>query len=142
MSTVTPIDEEYVHEESVIISQTDLKGVITYANQKFCEVSAYKIDELIGQPHSLIRHPSMPKAAFAKMWQTIKSGQMWNGLVKNLRKDGLYYWVDAEILPIRNEEEEITGYMAVRKRASRKNIIETEEIYNKMLEEERVEEKQ
>ena len=137
MSKITPIDEEYVHDESVIISQTDLKGVIVYANKKFCEVSAYSLDELIGQPHSMIRHPSMPKAAFAKMWETIKSGQMWNGLVKNLRKDGLYYWVEAEILPVRNEKEEISGYIAVRKHASRKNIIETEEIYSKMLEEEK-----
>ena len=134
MSTVTPIDEEYVYEGNVIISQTDLSGKITYANRMFCEISGYKNEELLGQPHNIIRHPDMPKEVFAKMWQTIQSGQVWNGLVKNLRKDGLYYWVDTEILPIRNNDDKITGYIAARKPASRKNILEVEEKYLKMLE--------
>jgi len=133
MSNVTPIDEEYVYEGSVIISQTDLKGIITYANRKFCEISAYSASELTGQPHNIVRHPDMPKAVFAKMWQTILSGQVWNGTIKNLRKDGLYYWVETEILPIRNDEQEVTGYITVRKPASRKNIFEMEETYEKML---------
>ena len=140
MSKVAAIDEEYVYEGSVIISQTDLKGVITYANKKFAEVSGYSVSELIGQPHNIIRHPDMPKAAFTRMWQTIGSGQVWNGLVKNLRKDGLYYWVETEILPIRNDDDIVTGYIAVRKHASRKNIVETEEIYSKMLDKEGTEE--
>jgi aerotaxis receptor len=76
----------------------------------------------------------MPKAVFQKMWETISGGQAWNGLIKNLRKDGLYYWVDAEILPIVDNEKNITGYIAVRKPSSRKNIDETQEIYKKMLE--------
>jgi aerotaxis receptor len=134
MSNVTPIDEEYFYEGSVIISQTDLKGIIVYANKMFCEISGYSAQELVGQPHNIIRHPDMPKAAFAKMWQTIGSGQVWNGLVKNLRKDGLYYWVDTEILPIRNDNDEVTGYIAARKPASRKNISEVQESYSKMLE--------
>ena len=137
MSKVSAIDEEYIYEGSVIISQTDLKGIITYANQKFCEISGYSVNELIGQPHNIIRHPDMPKAAFARMWETLKSGRVWNGLVKNLRKDGLYYWVETEILPIRDDDNEITGYIAARKVASRKNIIEAEELYNRMLEQER-----
>jgi len=134
MSNVTPIDEEYFYEGSVIISQTDLKGNIVYANKMFCEISGYTAEELVGQAHNIIRHPDMPKAAFAKMWQTISSGQVWNGLVKNLRKDGLYYWVDTEILPIRNDNDEVTGYIAARKPASRKNITEIQENYSKMLE--------
>lgn len=137
MSKATAIDEEYMYEGSVIISQTDLKGVITYANKKFSEVSGYSIDELVGKPHNIIRHPDMPKAAFARMWKTISSGQAWTGLVKNLRKDGLYYWVETEILPIRNDDGEITGYIAARKQASRKNIVEAEAIYSKMLDQER-----
>lgn len=134
MEKVTPIDKEYLYEGSVIISQTDLNGVITYANRMFCEVSGYKVDELVGQPHSIIRHPDMPKAAFAKMWDTIQSGQVWNGLVKNLRKDGLYYWVDTEVLPILDSELKVTGYIAARKQASRKDIAENEALYKKMLE--------
>ena len=133
MSKVTPVDEEYVYEGRVIISQTDTKGIITYANRKFCEVSGYTAQELIGQPHSIIRHPDMPKAVFAKMWDTIKGGQAWNGIVKNLRKDGLYYWVDSEILPILDDDFQVTGYIAARKAASRKDIKENEELYAKML---------
>lgn len=76
----------------------------------------------------------MPKVIFTKMWSTIKDGQAWNGLVKNIRKDGLYYWVDTEIIPVYNDKKEITGYIAVRKVASRKDIEENEEIYRKMLE--------
>jgi len=137
MNRVEAIDEEYVYEGSVIISQTDLKGVITYANKKFSEVSGYSVSELVGQPYNIVRHPEMPKATFARMWQTISSRQVWNGLVKNLRKDGLYYWVDIEILPILNDDNEVAGYISATKQASRKNIVETEELYNKMLDEER-----
>jgi len=137
MNKVTPIDEEYTFDGNVIISQTDLKGTITYANRAFCEVSGYKASELMGEPHSIIRHPDMPKAAFAEMWETISGGQVWNGLVKNMRKDGRYYWVDTEILPIKDEENNVTGYIAARKEASRKDINETQETYNKMLETEK-----
>ena len=134
MDRVTPIDEEYIYEGKVIISQTDLKGIITYANRMFCAISGYKSEELVGQPHNIIRHPDMPSAAFAKMWETISGGQAWNGLVKNLRKDGLYYWVDTEILPIIDTNNKVTGYIAARKPASRKDIEENQEIYQKMIE--------
>ena len=134
MSRVTPIDEEYLFDGSIIISQTDLLGNITYANRRFCEVSGYKVDELVGSAHSIIRHPDMPKAAFEKMWNTISSGHTWNGLVKNMRKDGLYYWVDTEILPIEDENHNVIGYIASRKPASRKNIEENEATYKKMYE--------
>lgn len=134
MNKVTPINEEFIHEGKVIISQTDLSGVITFANRRFCEISGYSVSELVGNPHNIIRHPDMPKAAFAKMWETIQGGQIWNGLVKNLRKDGLYYWVDTEIMPIKDENDQITGYIAARNAASRKDIKENEEIYQKMLE--------
>ena len=134
MEKVTPINEEYIYEGNVIISQTDTNGIITYANRMFCNVSGYKNSELIGQPHNVLRHPDMPSAAFAKMWETIQGGQAWNGLVKNLRKDGLFYWVDAEILPIVDEQQTITGYIAVRKPASRKDIAENDALYKKMTE--------
>jgi len=137
MSKIMPIDEEYVYEGSVIISQTDLKGLIVYANKQFCETSGYTLAELIGKPHSIIRHPDMPTATFTKMWETIVSGQVWNGLVKNLRKDGLYYWVGAEILPLRDEEQNIVGYIAARKPVNKKNVMAVEEIYSRMLEQEK-----
>ena len=134
MNKVTPVDEEYFFEGSIIISQTDTQGNITFANRKFCEVSGYSVDELVGSPHSIVRHPEMPKALFEKIWNTISSGHTWNGLVKNMRKDGCYYWVDTEILPIEDEEHTITGYIASRKPASRKNIEESEITYRKMYE--------
>jgi aerotaxis receptor len=134
MNRATPIDEEYFFDGSAIISQTDLKGIITYANRAFSEVSGYSVEELIGKPHNIIRHPDMPKVVFEKMWSTIQGGQAWNGLVKNLRKDGRYYWVDTEVLPIKDNDEKITGYIATRRSASREDIQENEETYKKMLE--------
>jgi aerotaxis receptor len=133
MNKTTPIDEEFFFDGSVIISQTDLKGIITYANRAFSETSGYSVEELIGKPHNIVRHPDMPKAVFEKMWSTIQSGQAWNGLVKNLRKDGRYYWIDSEILPIKNEEKNIIGYIAASKTASRQDIEENEKIYKKMI---------
>jgi aerotaxis receptor len=134
MSKVMPVNEEYTFEGSVIISQTDLDGVITFANRKFCEVSGYTAKELVGKPHNIIRHPEMPKIIFEKMWNTISTGHTWNGLVKNMRKDGQYYWVDTEILPILDENQKLTGYIASRKPASRKTIEENETTYRKMYE--------
>jgi len=134
MSSVVPIDEEYVFEGRAIISQTDLQGIITFANRQFSSVSGYKVEELTGKSHNIIRHPDMPREVFEQMWKTIKSGQAWNGLLKNLRKDGLYYWVEIEILPIKDEEDTVTGYIATGKSASQNSMHETAELYKKMLE--------
>lgn len=132
MSKVTPIDEEYIFDGSIIISQTDLLGNITYANRKFCEVSGYSADELVGSPHSIVRHPEMPKAVFEKLWNTISAGHTWTGVIKNMRKDGMYYWVNTEILPIEDDERNVIGYIASRKPASKKSVEENEETYKKM----------
>jgi aerotaxis receptor len=138
MNDVTPINEKYEFDsEGVLVSQTDLDGNIIYANKKFREVSGYSYDELIGQNHNIIRHPDMPKATFAKMWNTIKSGQVFNGTIKNLRKNGEFYWVELEILPIKDDNGEYITYMAVARAASEKDIAENEDLYNKMLEAER-----
>lgn len=136
MGKVETSDEEFLFQGRVIISETDTNGNITYANRKFCEISGYGKEELMGKPHNVIRHPDMPKEAFSKMWSTIKSGQIWHGLVKNLRKDGKFYWVETEVLPSKNENGEVIGYVAARKAASRKNIEETAEMYRKMKEKE------
>lgn len=133
MERPNPIDEEYFFEGRAIVSETDLKGVITFANRRFCEISGYTVDELVGKPHSIIRHPDMPKAVFAQLWKTILSGTIWHGLVKNLRKDGKYYWVDTEVSPIYDNNGTLKGYMAARKPASRKNIEETALLYQQMM---------
>lgn len=136
MERPTAIDEEYFFEGRAIVSETDLDGVITFANRRFCEISGYSSQELVGEPHNIIRHPDMPKAAFEQVWKTIQSGTIWHGLVKNLRKDGKYYWVDTEVSPIYDNNGIVKGYMAARKPASRKNIEETAQIYKQMLEQE------
>lgn len=98
-----------------IISKTNLKGIITYANDIFCEVAKYKREELIGQAHNIIRHPDMPKSAFKDMWDTIESGSMWHGKVKNRAKDGSAYYVQASVFPLyENDDKKVIGYIAIR----------------------------
>jgi len=133
MELVTPIDKEYIDDQRVSISQSDINGKITYANSAFCKTSGYERDEVLGSTYQIIRHPQMPETIFTKMWDTINDGQAWTGLVKNLRKDGQFYWDDLSILPIKNDNEEIKGYISCARAASRKNIKENEELYEKML---------
>jgi len=132
MSKPTPIDIEYIFEQGLILSSTDLKGIITYANRKFCEIAGYTKEELVGKNHNIIRHPDMPKAAYKEVWDTISAGKEWAGLVKNLRKDGKYYWVFTHILPIRKNNE-IIGYSAARRPASSEEIQEIIPLYQELL---------
>jgi aerotaxis receptor len=132
MQRPTPINEEYTFEKGLIISSTNLQGTITYANRKFCEISAYPKNELLGHNHNIVRHPDMPKAAFKELWETIRSGKEWTGIVKNLRKDGMYYWVYTHISPIVIEGE-TTGYTAARRPASPTEITEIIPVYTEMI---------
>ena len=116
-----------------IVSKTDLKGIITYVNDIFCEIAKYTKDELLGQPHNIIRHPDMPKDAFAQLWEVISRGETWQGKVKNMAKDGSAYFVNATISPIYDASgENIVEYIAIRflttedeteKREFRKKVI-------------------
>ncbi|MCW8894654.1 MAG: PAS domain-containing protein [Sulfurimonas sp.] len=126
MDKIVPKDEEFIYEGKVAISQTDLKGNITFVNRKFCEISGYTVEELVGSNINIVKHPDVPEKTFDKMWMALQSGQVWNGLLKNLRKDGSFYWVDMEIAPIMDENEQITGYISVGKPAPRKNIEDVE----------------
>ncbi|MDD5400788.1 MAG: PAS domain S-box protein [Sulfurimonas sp.] len=126
MNKIVPKNEEYLFEGKVAISQTDLKGNITFVNRKFCEISGYTVDELINSNHDIIKHPDVPETTFEKMWKALNSGQVWNGMLKNLRKDGRYYWVDIEIAPIFDKQERITGFISVSKPSARKNIEDSE----------------
>jgi len=100
--------------KNIIISTTDLKGNITSASDKFCEVSGYTKEELIGTSHNIIRHSNMQNKIFKQMWKTIKKGKVWRGNIKNRKKDGGFYWVDAIIEPIFNKKKEIVSYLAIR----------------------------
>ncbi|MBU1667261.1 EAL domain-containing protein [bacterium] len=101
-------------DNSSIVSKTDLKGIITYVNKMFCDVSGYSRKELIGRSHNIVRHPDMPKGAFRDMWQTIQAKQIWKGVIKNRTKSGDAYIVDATVLPILDRDGEIIEYVAVR----------------------------
>lgn len=116
-----------------IYSTTDLKGRITHANPYFIEVSGFTEEELIGSPHNMVRHPDMPPAAFADLWSTIKSGQPWTAMVKNRRKNGDYYWVEATVTPIM-ESGAITGYISVRTKPSRHQIDAAARLYKAEME--------
>jgi aerotaxis receptor len=136
MKRPEPIDKEYHFSDGLIVSSTDLRGIITYANRKFCEIARYTKKELTGKNHNIIRHPDMPKAAFKELWDTIQAGKEWTGIVKNLRKDGRYYWVYSHISPVFNDEREITGYTAARRPASKSEISECIPLYKELLEKE------
>jgi len=127
-----PIDEEVEFDGGVMITETDTKGIITYANRKFREMTGFTKEELIGSPHSINRHPDMPKGAFRGMWKIISANKTWSGYVKNLRKDGKFYWVLVYITPKVNENNKIIGYIAGRKIASRTAIKEAEELYKSL----------
>jgi diguanylate cyclase (GGDEF)-like protein/PAS domain S-box-containing protein len=101
-------------DESNIVSKTTPKGIITYVNRQFCKISGYDEDELLGQPHNIIRHPDMPKEAFREMWKTIKAKQTWKGVVKNLKKDGSSYIVDTTIVPIIDVDGDIVEFIGIR----------------------------
>jgi len=127
-----PVDEEVIFDGRSLISETDLKGVITFVNRKFVEMTGYSKQEAIGQPHSILRHPDMPKAGFEGMWKLIKEGKVWDGYVKNLRKDGKYYWVDVHIVPKKDENGTIIGYIASRKVTDPKRLESTILQYKKL----------
>jgi len=114
---VTEVEHAFTEGE-VLVSKTDLAGIITYANRAFCKIAGFTEAELIGQPHNIVRHPDMPEAAFVQMWQDIQSGTEWKGAVKNRCKDGGYYWVYATVMAEFNEQGEITGYISVRRALS------------------------
>lgn len=128
-----PVDEEVIFDGRSLISETDLKGVITFVNRKFVEMTGYSKQEAVGQPHSILRHPDMPKAAFEGMWKIIKEGKVWDGYVKNLRKDGKYYWVDVHIVPKKDENGTLIGYIASRKVTDPKRLESTILQYKKLL---------
>ena len=132
-----PIDEEVVFDGRSLISETDTKGNITFVNRKFVEMTGYSKKEVVGHPHNILRHPDMPKVAFEGMWNIIKDGKVWDGYVKNLRKDGKYYWVDVHIVPKKDENGTIIGYIASRKVTDPKRLETTIIQYKRLLAEEK-----
>lgn len=125
-------DEILLDETSLLVSETDAKGIIVYADETFVKFSEYSLEELIGKPHNMIRHPDMPKAAFKELWENLKHGNVWQGFVKNRTKSGKFYWVYATIFPFGKEH-----YLSVRKMASRDEVEKYTQLYATMRESEK-----
>ncbi|MCK9490983.1 MAG: PAS domain-containing protein [Sulfurimonas sp.] len=136
MTKPTPRDEEIpLDPKRYIVSETDSKGKITYCNDYFKEVSGYTEEELIGSPHNIVRHPDMPRVVFKLLWETISKGKNINAVVKNLAKDGRYYWIFTEFEIRKNTDTgEIIGYHASRKTISKYVIEIIADLYAKLLE--------
>ncbi len=135
MKTNLPISQVEVPfpKGRYIVSRTDLKGMVTYANDTFIDLSGFSRDELIGKNHNVVRHPDMLPGAFAWLWDTIKEGRPWRGIVKNRCKNGDYYWVDALVVPVLKNNQTI-GYMSVRTEPTRQQVAEAEALYRQLKE--------
>jgi len=123
-----------VDSKKIIVSKTDVKGKIIYGNDYFCELTGYKESELISSPHNIIRHPDMPRAIFYLMWQYLKSGRNITAVVKNMSKNGDYYWVTTDFEIKRDKFGNIQNYIAFRQAAAPHIVAEMEKIYAKLLE--------
>lgn len=135
---ITPTSHERVMRESdFIVSKTDLQGRITYGNRIFIEYSGYTEAELLGAQHNIIRHPDMPRGVFKFLWDTIASGQECCAYVKNMSKDGSFYWVFANVTPDYDAQGRICGYFSVRRAPKRSAVDTLSGVYRLMLEEER-----
>lgn len=121
--------ETEVPEHVEIISRTDLGGMITYANETFAKISGYEMDELLGKPHNIVRHPDMPKSVFVDIWETLGRGKSWQGYVKNKRKDNGYYWVHANISGV-YKDGELVAYKSLRSPIDKETKIKMQNTYD------------
>jgi len=121
--------ETHLSDNAILLSTTDLKGNIKYVNQTFSQISEFSAVELQGNPHNIVRHQDMPAAAFKILWERIKQGKPWMGIVKNRTKNGGYYWVNAYVAPV-YEDGKIHEYQSVRRQATPEQIKAAESIYS------------
>lgn len=121
--------ETLVPENELIISRTDTKGIITYVNHTFAQISGYTEEELIGKPHNIVRHPDMPKKIFNQLWDKLKKNQKWEGVIKNLRKDYGFYWVHAIVSEI-YKDEKLIGYKSIRTPINYETKLKFQKLYD------------
>ena len=137
-NNVRVTQKEVRYDEAVkLISSTDVAGIITHCNDAFIRISGYSREELLGQPHNIVRHPDMPKEAFEVMWNHLKSGRPWMGLVKNRCKNGDHYWVSAYVTPV-TEKGKVVGYESVRSCPSREEVDRAERLYSRLREKRKI----
>jgi len=131
---ITPTSvEKVMREDDFIVSKTDLKGRITYGNRIFIEFSGYSEAELLGAQHNIIRHPDMPRAVFKMLWDTIQAGNECNAYVKNMAKDGSFYWVFANVTANRDPSGNIIGFYSIRRKPKASGVKTASELYRAML---------
>ena len=123
--------ETVLDDYAFLVSETDAKGTILFANEDFCKIAEYDIDELIGKPHNMVRHKDMPKLAFKSLWDTVQKGEVWTGYVKNVTKSGGYYWVFATVYPFESCDGS-KGYLSCRRKASTEEIDAAIKLYTTM----------
>jgi len=123
--------ETEVPEDELIISRTDLKGVITFANELFCEISGYDEEEIIGKNHNIVRHPDMPKSVFKDLWHDLSKNGKWSGIVKNMRKDRGYYWVYAMVSGV-YKKGKLVEYKSLRTPISYEEKLKYQKLYDKI----------
>ena len=123
--------ETVLDDYSFLVSETDEKGIIRFANNDFCKIAEYSVEELIGQKHNFVRHKDMPKAAFKSLWDTVQKGETWTGFVKNATKGGGFYWVFATVFPFETSAG-TKGYLSCRRKPSRAEIEEHEKLYKEL----------
>ncbi len=129
--------EKVMRENDFIVSKTDLKGRITYCNRIFIEFSGYTEEELLGSQHNIVRHPDMPRAVFKLLWDTLAAGNECFAYVKNMAKDGSYYWVFANVTPSYDQQDKAIGYLSVRRKPKPEAIKLVAGLYQQMLDAER-----
>ncbi len=129
--------ERFFPEDEIIVSKTDLKGHITYANQTFLKIAGFTEAEILGQPHNIIRHPDMPRCVFKLLWDTLKVRQEIFAYVKNMSKNGDHYWVFAHVTPTFAAHDQVIGYHSSRRVPERKQVELFTDVYRQLLEEER-----
>ena len=124
--------EMMLDDFAFLVSETDEKGIIIFANDDFCKMAEYSVDELIGKPHNIVRHKDMPKVAFKDLWDTVKRDEVWSGYVKNATKSGNYYWVFATVFPTITSDGK-KGFLSCRRKATRQEIDEHDALYKTLI---------
>lgn len=130
---LTSEGEYLLTDNDTLISQTFPNSTIKHVNRAFVRASGFTLQELVGKPHNIVRHPDMPSAVFADMWRTIKDSRPWLGYVKNRRRDGGFYWVHATVTPFYNDGH-LAGFKSVRVKPDRRKVLEMEVVYRDMQE--------
>ena len=121
--------ETILDKNAFLVSETDAKGIIKFANEDFCKVAGYTLEELVGKPHKVVRHKDMPKKAFKSLWDTVQRGEIWTGYVKNATKDGGYYWVFATVYPFESSDG-TQGYLSCRRKPTSEEIEKAQRLYD------------